>query len=293
MNEVTYRILKEADKEKLIQFLLPRLESSMFLAGNMQLAGLEDRGKRYQGTYAAAFEGGQIVAVVAHYWNKNLVLQAGSYLTDLISFVTSSTGRPVGGILGLDQQVRVAFDYLGWQSDEMAHDEAEYLYSLKLDQLVDPIVLQSTEVTARAATPTDSQLLCNWRLDYMEETLGIKKSTMARKQARISIEESINLNQAWMLEFNGTPVSCSMFNAVVNISAKTTCVQIGGVWTLPQFRGNGYARAVVAHSLKQAYSKGVERAILFTPESNLPAQKAYIAIGFKRIGTYRIALRAD
>lgn len=63
---------------------------------------------------------------------------------------------------------------------------------------------------------------------------------------------------------------------------------VGGVWTPPALRGRGYARAVVAASLLIAREQGVTRAIVFTGEDNIPAQRAYVTLGFRRVGDYGI-----
>ena len=67
-------------------------------------------------------------------------------------------------------------------------------------------------------------------------------------------------------------------------------VQVGAVWTPPELRSRGYGRAVVAASLLIARSEGVETAILFTGEDNVPAQRAYEGLGFRHIGDYRLVL---
>ena len=64
----------------------------MFLIGNMRSAGLVDRGQSYQGTYAAAFEDGEIAGVVAHDWNGNLVFQAPAHPEALWRAGLSSSG---------------------------------------------------------------------------------------------------------------------------------------------------------------------------------------------------------
>jgi uncharacterized protein len=52
----------------------------------------------------------------------------------------------------------------------------------------------------------------------------------------------------------------------------------------PALRGNGYGKSVVAGSLLEARSQGVERAILFTNRENLAAQAADRGIGFRATG---------
>jgi hypothetical protein len=77
------RILQSGDQSALEAFFLPLLDSSMFLLGNSRSGGLLDRGQRFQGTYAAAFEGERIVGVAAVYWNGSLVLQAPQHLHEV------------------------------------------------------------------------------------------------------------------------------------------------------------------------------------------------------------------
>jgi GNAT superfamily N-acetyltransferase len=63
-----------------------------------------------------------------------------------------------------------------------------------------------------------------------------------------------------------------------------------GVYTPPELRGRGHARAVVATSLIDARAAGATRAILFTPRPNAVA--AYRAVGFAPIGHYAVVLFA-
>jgi predicted GNAT family acetyltransferase len=67
-------------------------------------------------------------------------------------------------------------------------------------------------------------------------------------------------------------------------------VQIGGVYTPPELRGRGHARAVVATSLTDARAAGATRAILFTPRPDAAA--AYRAVGFAPVGHYAVVLFA-
>jgi predicted GNAT family acetyltransferase len=64
------------------------------------------------------------------------------------------------------------------------------------------------------------------------------------------------------------------------------------VWTPPELRGRGYARAVVAGSLLAVRVEGIRRAVLFTDDDNVQAQRAYVALGFARVGDYGIVLLA-
>ena len=90
-----------------------------------------------------------------------------------------------------------------------------------------------------------------------------------------------------MLERDGAPVAYAAYNAAV-----PTCVQIGGVWTPPDLRGQGFARAVVAGSLLAARERDVQRSVLFTEVDNHFAKSAYRALGYERIGDYGMVMFA-
>jgi hypothetical protein len=107
MSNPVILILGPGDEAVLESFLLPRIETSMFLIGNMRASGLLDNGQAYQGAYAA-FEGEQITAVVAHYWNQNLVFQAPAHVNQLWRAAALASRRPIGGLIGPNVQVAMA-----------------------------------------------------------------------------------------------------------------------------------------------------------------------------------------
>ena len=65
------------------------------------------------------------------------------------------------------------------------------------------------------------------------------------------------------------------------------------MFTPPELRGRGYARAAVAGSLLDARSAGARRSTLFTNLENVAAIRAYEALGYERIGDYGLILFAD
>jgi predicted GNAT family acetyltransferase len=285
MKTPVIRTLKPGDEAALEAFLLPRVESSMFLIGNMRAAGVTDRGQAYEGTYAAAFEDREIAGVVAHYWNQNLVLQAPAHLNALWRAAVKASERPIKGLLGPDDQVSVVEEALDIDDSNAQLDETEKLYDLKLDELAVPGSLGSAKVTGRRIEARDLDLVTAWRIAYACETLGEEDGPQLRARCQASIERSIEEQRTWVVEDQGVPVACSSFNAVIQ-----EAVQIGGVWTPPELRRRGYGRAVVAASLLDARAEGATKAILFTAEDNIAAQKAYVALGFRQVGSYRMLL---
>lgn len=64
--------------------------------------------------------------------------------------------------------------------------------------------------------------------------------------------------------------------------------QIGGVYTLPEWRGKGIASALVAHTVRERMKDG-HKCVLFVKTANIFAQKAYQKAGFKAVIPFRIA----
>lgn len=288
MNEPTIRILGPNDEAALEAFLQPRLESSLFLLGNMRVAGLADHGRPYQGTYAAAFVDGAVTGVAALFWNGMLVLQAPEHLEACWRTAVIQAGRPLQGLIGPALQVQtvkdgLALDGLALSDEAIKLDEAEYLYSLKLAEMIVPEKLRTGVWQGRRISSDDLEQQIAWRVAYLMEEMNEDDTPELWQRVRQSLQHAKSTGRVWVLEEDGRPVASSGFNAAI-----TEAVQVGGVYTPPEWRSRGYGRSVVAASLLDARAEGVETGILFTGVNNVPAQRAYEALGFRRIGDYRI-----
>lgn len=280
------RILQPGDEAALEAFLQPQIESSMFLMGNMRAAGLVDKGQPYEGSYAAVFEGDRIVGAAALFWNGSLILQAPVILLDgLWQTAVAAAQRPIIRMLGPQAQVEAVLKSLGIGPADIQWDEPEYLYRLRLADLNIPAKIRSGEWQGRRIQTEDVELMTRWRVANALEALGETDSPQLWQQMRAGVKKYTEMGRVWILEDKEQPVSTSAFNITT-----AELVQVGGVWTPPELRSRGYGRAAVAASLLAVRDEGVHSAILFTGEENIPAQKAYEAVGFRQIGDYRITL---
>jgi predicted GNAT family acetyltransferase len=275
----TLRTLQSGDEMLLESFLLQHTDTSMFLRSNWREAGLIDQGARFQGTYIAAIANADIVAVAAHYWNGMIVVQAPVYLKDVVQAVVAQTNRAISGIAGPAAQVKAAKKVLGLANRPTHLDESEILFSLDLRDLQIPSSLASGKLKCRLPHHEELDLLSEWCAAYNMETLRQAETSDLRSSCYRELEARQATAMHWVLVVDNTPIAYSAFNARL-----PDIVQIGGVWTPLALRGNGYAKSVVAGSLLEARSQGVERAILFTNPKNLAAQAAYRGIGFRATG---------
>ena len=277
--------MRSGDEAPLDAFLRAHVDYSMFLRANLRHVGLVDRGAVYQGTYAAIRRAGDVIAVAAHYWNGILVVQAPDHLEAVVRAAVRASGRQVTGVSGPLEQVEAVIETLGLRERAAGRDPAERHYALDLDGLAIPGPLAAGAVVCRRPESAELGLLTEWRAAYEAEALYAVESPEETEPYRDDVRRAHDEQCHWLLEAEGRPVAYTRFNA-----ALPDIVQVGGVWTPPELRGRGYARAVVAGSLLSARDRGVGRAILFT--ANPLAERAYQAIGFRVVGAYGLLLLA-
>ena len=188
-------------------------------------------------------------------------------------------------MIGPDEQVIAARDGLGLPPSILQLDSKDRLYRLDLDTLVVPDALHSGTLAGRRADERDLETLTAWRIDYEVNLIHAEDTPALRAEAKGSIENMIDERRLWVLEHGSRLVAMTGFNTRFE-----DIVQVGGVYTPPELRGRGYGRIVVAASLLDAKREGKRRSILFTGEHNVAAQRAYEALGFVAIGSYRLTL---
>jgi ribosomal protein S18 acetylase RimI-like enzyme len=75
----------------------------------------------------------------------------------------------------------------------------------------------------------------------------------------------------------------------ININAQShSCLQIGGVYVLPEYRSLGIAQAMTAALIRELTPLG-KRFTLFVKKANAPARRVYDKLGFVKSGDYRIS----
>lgn len=279
------RLLTNSDQPALDAFLVKHRDSSMILRSNLRSAGIAYSGKRFEAQYLAAFRGSELVAVAAHAWNGMLILQAPEYAAKLSSFVVALSGRKVTGFLGPGEQVRASRVALGLGDAPTQSANEETLFALELSDLAVPAALVRGAVVCRAPCEGDRVTLCAWRMAYDVETLGASDTAESRKSAADWVDWLILSGSARLATHAEGLLSLSAFNAEL-----PDAVQLGGIFTPPELRGRGYARATIAASLLAARDRGVARAVLFT--TNPSAIRCYEALGFQRVGEYGLVLMA-
>ncbi len=279
------RLLAQADYEVFDAFLAGHAETSMFLRSNARRAGLDYAGRTYQFRGFGAFEAGALAGVLGLFYNGNLMSQAPDPPVLEALFDTAQKTHPdfvVQGVLGAADQAAWLLDRLGPAPEAIRLSEREPLLRLELAALRVPEALAGSGLTWRRGEARDLQRMVVWRTAYNMEMLGALPPEMAA-DAHAAVGRWLDREPPFLLLADGAPVAMAAYNA-----ALPDIVQIGGVYTPPEFRRRGYGRSAVAAALIEARDAGVTSAILFTHSP--AAERAYRALGFERIGDHHIAL---
>jgi hypothetical protein len=210
------RLLQQSDFDALYQFLLPRQFLCMHMCSNCISEGLEYSGRRFSGTYAAAFlvqnsdsntndsttttnanpaaTTESIAAVVCLCWNGMVLHLCDSIdalmQSDLVSLCVKSAQRDVSGLAGSPRGCAEIARMLGLEHAETILDEDEGLYLLNMTELTLPEKLReddSHNATPGYITrfPLEFELpqIVAYRVAFQTETLGKEDTEQNRAMA--------------------------------------------------------------------------------------------------------------
>lgn len=274
---VQLREAGQADAGALDAFLAQHAETSMFLRGNLVAHGLGNRSHRHGTTYWLHEDQG-IVGVVGCSNGGYLMCQApDAQVVFWKAAARALRGREIAGLTGVPEQVNAWISALGLAEDAFSVRDTDPLYHLPLHCLKAP---DMPGLLLRTPGPKDAPMLAEWFDGFSRDTGMMPSGGMSGAMAA---EVFTANNAARILERDGTPVAMTSLNAAVG-----TTVQVGGVYVAPAYRGQGFGGLIVATQLLEQRQKGVETAILFA--ANAIAARGYERIGFRRIGSYALAM---
>ena len=259
-----------ADRAAIMAFLAPHAPFTMFPLNNLVQFGIAG-GHDLAVTCWQARDGGRITDVMTVCDNGMALpfLPSGDYAATL----RAMADRDVIGIIGPRNHVR-GLQAAGFADAPCTLDRDEPHFLLDLDQMVIPD--GPGDLRPLGDAPRDAALA--WMTAYEVEGLNTPADQATARAAK-ALATHLARDSHRVLMAGDAPLAMTGFNAQL-----ADIVQVGGVYTPPDLRGQGYARRVVALHLAQAAGQGVTRATLFA--GSPAAARAYQAIGFDRIGEW-------
>ena len=158
------------------------------------------------------------------------------------------------------------------------------IYSYKMMRWLSTsgITLSGGEEIIRC-TEHDMEILHPLQKDYMKEEVAVPGRALTDAEVDISLRQILKNQLCFALTLDGDIVAKANTNAI-----GINCIQIGGVYTHPLYRRNGYAGALVQALCNRALRSG-KKPVLFVKEKNMPAFNLYRKLGFEECGRYTIA----
>ena len=131
-------------------------------------------------------------------------------------------------------------------------------------------------------TEHDMETLHPLQKDYMKDEVAVPGRSLTDAEVDIALRNILKNQLCFALTLDGDIIAKANTNAI-----GINKVQIGGVYTHPLYRRNGYAGALVTALCNRALRSGKEP-VLFVKEKNKPAFNLYQKIGFEECGRYEI-----
>lgn len=281
-----FRRLVPDDAPHLQAFLRDHQESSMFLLHNLRHGGLHFQAARHQAEYFGVVSQGRLVGVVAHTWLNTLLLQApdADVLECLVKHLPRVLTRPVKGVLGPPVQCVELMDGLQLDRSGAFLDQDEPIYKLELTRLKH--LTMPAELRVVQPDAAHVSLLSAWRWAYLRDVLRFRPAEVLISRAEQDVWAAVEEQRAFVLERHGTPVAWCSFNAL-----STDAVQLAGLWTPPEERGQTFGKLVAMSAL--AYARdvlGFKSATVLLDEGNRAALACCETLGFDRVGRFSFTL---
>ncbi len=265
------------------QFLFMHEESSQFLINNLQTHGSALNEHHNSGNFKAIRKDGEIVSVFCLARRGNLIIQSSFSDPAVILDACSKEPIELKGFIGDWDSVKPVYQLFKKRNPSYSpsYESKEILYSYALNS-TDKKIAHDRNV--RFLEQSDFSQWLEFSHAYMSE-LGLPDELTAEQKQKDFISQVAN--NIWWGLFEGDKL---ISRAALN-SKGEKIGQVGGVFTPKEFRQKGFAKRVMFHMLKDCRDlHGHTKNILFTGETDIPAQKLYESMGYSSIGSFALIL---
>jgi GNAT superfamily N-acetyltransferase len=269
------------DRAEIEALLTARIAQAMFPLANLRAHGMGQGGFPSDHPHATRFwlvDGESLVALT----QEGMLMALLDGTPDLTPLRPALQNLTVTGAVGPAASIRLVVAALGLAGSLTRKDADEPGFALDLARLVMPDLLGSILVPAAQVS---RRRLVDWRAASAIESQGMPPEK-ASFRAEADIDQFLDQDSHRILLLDGQPVAMTGFNARL-----PEIVQVGAVYTPPEFRNRGHARTAVALHLAEARAGGARRAVLFA--ATPAAVRAYLAIGFQPATDFSLVLFRD
>ena len=198
-------------------------------------------------------------------------------------FLGSILGKKnIHSIQGLTTEVKIIEEVLNKKGMKVK-DIIDYdLMSLDVLPKIKPVKICPVNLELCVPQFKDVEALAPLQAGYEKEEVIPKGSDFNPVSSRLNIAKIVK---------NGIILAAKLnekFVGKININAVSfTRYQVGGVYVLPEFRGQGIAGKMAWEFINSLINQG-RGVTLFVKKANIPALKLYKSLGFTSCNNYRI-----
>lgn len=264
-------------------YLATHEDTSQFLINNLRAHGYTITPHHNSGNFKIIRRDGKIEAVFCLTRRGNLVVQASGDFSEGILSACKEESLPLKGFIGdWDSVHPIAKRFKAANPDyKPTYESKEILYSYQL--VYDNEKLQHDD-RVRFLEDKDFDQWLEFTYAYLSELSLPDELSLEQKKA--DFKRQIHERICWGLFSGNTLLSRTALN-----SKGQTVGQVGGVFTPAQYRQRGYAKAAMFHMLKDCFNlHNHTKNILFTGETDIPAQKLYESMGYNRVDSFALIL---
>lgn len=268
------RLLLEIDRKIVEEYLERNHIETTFLIGNIKYFGLENnRELRRCGDYYGYFEGGQLKGILPFY---NLGSCIPHYESEgaIPYFVKLMKERNFKFLLGMKKIIEPLYEEIkDFKTKAEVSDDVYYI-----NKSFKEFKLRGIEIK------NHYELDLNLVVDFLIEAnmVGFQSKDYTKEEAIKSLNQRPVEEDCLFAIKDGKIVSTACIQTTTNKIS-----QIGGVYTTPKERGKGYCKAVVSELCRRIIERG-KIPTLMVRKDNVPAVKAYEALGFEFYDDYMI-----
>lgn len=277
----TIEAVTPSSQDEMLNFLKEHENYTLFLLGNFENYGARLTDAPYSGNFKLIRAQDQVIGVFCLTRKGNLLIKTilQEPIFDIVLDACHQEPTPLKGVVGDWNFCEPFWEYLKTKKiiQKEVFTSKEILYSIDLSKhhfLPQPHVRLLTEADYVQWKPL--------RLDYFIEE-GVPNDLTDKQLLDLFLDKTKKMI-IWGLFLNNTLVS------IADLNAKALDLgQVGGVYTMPNFRQRGYSKSVMQQLLLDAKElHEIRKVIIFTGEKNIPAQRLYNSLGASQIGYYAL-----
>jgi uncharacterized protein len=266
------KLLTEEHKDIVLEYLEKHHIETTFLIGNVNCFGLDNNPEmRRCGDYYGYFEDGVLRGVLPFY-NLGSCIPHYDSVEAIPYFAVLLRQRTFEFLLGMEKIIKPLYSHIKFKKHALEYSESSYYVNKNLKPFyLEGITIMDADIT----NPSIVEFFEKARLEGFhnkrasQEVINTIKYNSEEEDFILLLKDNKIVAQACI------QTTTSMIN------------QIGGVFTTPDERGHGYCKAVVSEICSRIVSRG-KTPTLMVRKNNIPAVKAYSALGFQYCDDYLI-----